>query len=152
MQRLVSRPDGPPGAISVVQRGKHRRVHKAGVADLGADKAPGGRMRMRIASTAKAMSGATALSLVARGKLSLRNTVGELVPALPAAWHAVTLRQLLQHTSGVPDFTASPAFAAAVGADPLNPPPPADLLSYVAGRAARRSPRAATTRTRTPTT
>ena len=37
--------------------------------------------------------------------LSLDDTIGARLPNLPAAWGAVTLRQLLQHTSGVPSFT-----------------------------------------------
>ena len=130
MESLVAREDGPPGAISVVQRGGEVTVHKAGVAEVGAEGAPRKRMHMRIASTAKAMSGAVALTLVDRGVLSLDDTIGELVPSLPAAWHPVTLRELLHHTGGIPDFTQGPGFGPAVGANPLNPPPPIDLLGY----------------------
>jgi D-alanyl-D-alanine carboxypeptidase len=36
------------------------------------------------------------------------------------------------HTGGIPDFTGAPGFGPAVGADPLNPPPPIELLSFVA--------------------
>jgi D-alanyl-D-alanine carboxypeptidase len=86
---------------------------------------------MRIASVAKAFSGATALSLVSKGKLSLEDTIGERLPDLPAAWWGVTLRQLLNHTSGLPDFTKSPDFLAAVKASPTKAPPPRELLTYV---------------------
>ena len=65
---------------------------------------------MRIASVAKAFSGAVALSLVDDGFLSLDDTIGSRLPHLPVAWHAVTLRDLLNHTSGLPDFSASKAF------------------------------------------
>jgi len=44
----------------------------------------------------------------------------------------VTLRQLLSHTSGLPDFTQTPAFGQAVVASLQVPPPPADLLRFVA--------------------
>ena len=50
---------------------------------------------MRIASVSKAYNGATALALVDRGALSLADTIGERLPDLPRAWHAVTLRQLI---------------------------------------------------------
>ena len=50
------------------------------------------------------------------GVLSLDDTVGERLPDLPDAWSAVTLRQLLNHTSGVPDFIHASSFADAVGA------------------------------------
>jgi D-alanyl-D-alanine carboxypeptidase len=132
LAELVAMPGGPPGVISIVQVGGDRTVHSAGVGDLATRAAPNISDHMRIASTAKAFSGATALSLVDQGKLSLDDTIGEWLPDLPAAWSAVTLRQLLNHTSGLPDFTRSPAFGQAVGASPDTPLPPDQLLSFVA--------------------
>ena len=128
------RGDGPPGAIAVIQRGDRRRVHSAGVADLATGAQPQPRQQMRIASAAKAFSGAAALTLVDEGVLSLDDTIGERLPGLPAQWHSVTLRQLLAHTSGLPDFSQSQAFRQAVGASPTVAPPPAQLLAYVAGK------------------
>jgi D-alanyl-D-alanine carboxypeptidase len=87
---------------------------------------------MRMASVAKAFSGAAALSLVAEGKLALDDTVDKVLPAQPAAWADVTLAQLLQHTSGVPDFSGSAAFREALVASLTVAPPPEQLLSYVA--------------------
>lgn len=100
---------GPPGAIAVVQRGRDEKVHAAGVAELGDPRPPRADDHMHVASTAKAFSGAVALSLVDRGVLRLDDTIGSRRPDLPRHWHRVTLRQLLAHTSGVPDFIASPA-------------------------------------------
>ena len=108
LAELVAMPGGPPGVISIVQVDDDRTVHTAGVADLSTGAAPTVLDHMRIASAAKAFSGATALSLVDQGKLSLDDTIGERLPSMPAAWAAVTLRQLLSHTSGLPDFTKSP--------------------------------------------
>ena len=86
---------------------------------------------MRIASAAKAFSGAVALSLVSKGKLSLHDTIGERLPELPKAWSKVTLRQLLNHTSGVPDFSLEPDFQEALLASLKKAPPPEELLSFV---------------------
>lgn len=44
---------------------------------------------MRIASVAKAFSGAVALRLVQRGELALDDTIGRRRPDLPPAWHGV---------------------------------------------------------------
>src|ERR1700751_5795534 len=49
-------------------------------------------------------SGAVALSVAADGLLSLGDTIGKWLPFLPRAWSKVTLQELLNHTSGVPDF------------------------------------------------
>ena len=59
-------------------------------------------LAMRIASTAKAFSGAAALSLVDQHCLSLRDTIGKWLPKLPKAWRSSTLAQALSHTSGLP--------------------------------------------------
>ena len=108
LEELVAMPGGPPGAISVVQVGNEQTVHTAGVSDLATGAAPAIGDHMRVASAAKAFSGAAALSLVDQGILSLDDTIGKWLPDMPAAWAAVTLRQLLSHTSGLPDFTQSP--------------------------------------------
>ena len=90
---------------------------------------------MRIASVSKAFSGAVALAMVDQGLLSLDDTIGELLPDLPPTWHPMTLRQLLQHTSGMPDYTQAPGFADALADSPEVAPPPAALLGYAAGMA-----------------
>jgi D-alanyl-D-alanine carboxypeptidase len=87
---------------------------------------------MRMASVAKAFSGATALSVAADGTLSLGDTIGKWLPGLPQAWWPVALRELLNHTSGVRDFSKTEAFRKALLKSPLKAPPPRALLSYAA--------------------
>ncbi len=89
LKGLVARHGGPPGVIAVVQRGEHREVHRFGVANVRTGRPMRVNDRMRIASTAKAFSGATALSLVSKGKLSPNDTIDERLPALPDAWSEV---------------------------------------------------------------
>ena len=131
LKKLVAMRGGPPGVIAVVQRGSHREVHTFGVANVRTERPMKINDRMRIASAAKAFSGAVALSLVSEGKLSLDDTIGEHLPELPEAWHEITLRQLLHHTSGLPDFSLSPAFQEAVRESLAQAPPPEELLSFV---------------------
>jgi len=88
--------------------------------------------RWRIASVAKAFNGAVALSLVARGTLSLDDTIAERLPNLPAARGGVTLAQALQHTSGLPDYATSPGFARQGTKHPRAPVAPSTLIGYVA--------------------
>jgi D-alanyl-D-alanine carboxypeptidase len=144
LQSLIRRPGGPPGAIVVIQRGAERSVYRVGLAaigcggvqsdDCGDVRLPRADDHMRIASVSKAFSGAAALALVTDGFLSLDDMIGELLPHLPRAWHRVTLRQLLNHTSGLPDFTESAAFVARVLSQPTQPPAPRQLLAFVASR------------------
>jgi len=140
LRTVVQTPGGPPGVISLVRRGGRTFVHRAGVADLDTDR-PWRRFdHMRIASTSKAFSGAVALSLVRRGRLELDDTIGERLPDLPAAWRAVTLRDALHHTSGLPDYTRSPALQAALNANPLRRYTHAELIAFVAGDPLRFAP------------
>ena len=132
LRELVEMPGGPPGAIALVQRGSSLRVHAFGVAVVGERGRPRKSDYMRIASVAKAFSGAVALSLVDAGKLSLDDTIGQRLPSQPVAWHSVTLRQLLAHTSGLPDFTQSEEFQKAVLNSLTVAPPPSALLAFVA--------------------
>jgi D-alanyl-D-alanine carboxypeptidase len=134
LDQLVRAPGGPPGAIAVLQRDGRTRVVRAGVADLATGRPPSTRDHMRVASTAKAFSGAVALRLVDRHALRLDETLGERLPALPTAWHRVTLRQLLQHTSGLPDYSADPEFRSVISADPRHHFDSRHLLDFVADR------------------
>ena len=153
LEELVAMPGGPPGVIAVVQRGDRREAHTFGVANVRTGRQMSVHDPMRLASTAKAFSGAAALALVSQGRLSLRDRIGEWLPFLPSAWSAVTLKQLLNHTSGLPDFSKSRRFRAALFASLTKAPRPRKLLAYVRReQAARSSTRARSTPTRTPTT
>jgi D-alanyl-D-alanine carboxypeptidase len=131
LEELVAMRGGPPGVIAIVQRGPHREVHSFGVRNLNGDLPLRAKDHMRIASAAKAFSGAVALSLVSKGKLSLHDTIGDRLPELPKAWWEVTLRQLLNHTSGIPDFSLDRGFQEAFVASLTKAPPPEELLSFV---------------------
>jgi D-alanyl-D-alanine carboxypeptidase len=130
---LVSTPGGPPGMIVVVQKGSRTTTVSAGVADLTTKAPMSAGEEMRLASVSKAYSGAAALALVSSGRLSLNDTIGKWLPTMPKIWSAVTLRQLLNHTSRIRDFSAEDAFIEELLKSPQNPPPPADLLNSVKG-------------------
>jgi len=132
LEDLVRAPGGPPGAIVVLQQDGRRRVVRAGVADLATGRKPQIDDHMRIASVAKAFSGAVALTLVDRHALGLDDTIGRRLPQLPTAWYAVTLRQLLNHTSGLPDYSDSPEFRQILTDDPHHRFDPHHLLDFAA--------------------
>jgi D-alanyl-D-alanine carboxypeptidase len=134
IDQLAAKPDGPPGIAVVVQRGRRVAFRTAGVADVRGKAAIGPADHMRLASVAKAFSGAVVLSLVAERELSLSDTVGKWLPALPAAWSAVTLRELLAHTSGIPDFSQTEGFGEALGKSLLLAPAPEALLAFAPPR------------------
>jgi D-alanyl-D-alanine carboxypeptidase len=110
LAKVVRGEGGPPGASAVLRRGGTERLIEVGVADVDTERPFTRGKLMRIASVSKAFSGAVALSLVDRGTLSLYDTIGEWLPSLPEAWDPVTLRQVLNHTGGLPSFTKDPEY------------------------------------------
>jgi D-alanyl-D-alanine carboxypeptidase len=132
LDRLVDGEGGPPGAIAMIHRGGRATAHSAGVGVVRPARVwrPGD--HMRIASVAKAFSGAVTLSLVRSGDLELDDTIGEQLPGQPAAWSQITLRQLLAHTSGLPDFSGTDAFLKAFTDDLQRRFTPLELLAYAA--------------------
>ena len=86
---------------------------------------------MRLASASKAYSGAVALRLVERGQLRLGDTIGQRLPSLPAAWRNVTLRHLLNHTSGLPNYSEAPETQERLQTDPRGYVAPSDILDGV---------------------
>ena len=131
---LVDLPGGPPGAIAVVRRGDRTETFRAGVAEVGSHRTPQIDDSMRLASVSKAFGGVAALVLVDHGLLGLDDTIGQRLPSLPAAWDCVTLRELLNHTSGLPDYASSPRFQNEFAADPHRVFDSRHLLDYVADR------------------
>ncbi|MEV4948961.1 serine hydrolase domain-containing protein [Streptomyces sp. NPDC053755] len=129
---LVRTDGGPPGVIALMQVNDRTTVYRAGVADTKSGRPPRANDHMRLASVAKAYSGAVALRLVDRHRLRLDDTIGKHLPTLPAAWHQVTLRQLLSHTSGLPDFSTAPSFVEILVADPRHHFDSRRLLDFVA--------------------
>ncbi len=131
LNRLVVMPHGLHGVIVIVQRRARSSVYQAGTASLARRRPPSTSDHARLTSFAGTYSGTVALSLVSRGELRLSDTIGRVLPALPRAWHRVTLRELLQHRSGLPDYTASKALQRRLVRFPGLTIPPGRLLRYV---------------------
>jgi D-alanyl-D-alanine carboxypeptidase len=131
LQQLVAARGGSPGAIATLYRNGHLTVLGAGRATVKSPGAPTAIEHMRIASITKAFSAAIALHLVQEGRLSLDDTIGQRLPSLPKAWASVTIRELLNHTSGIPDYTKSKPFAKQARSDPQGYVTPNEIIDWV---------------------
>jgi CubicO group peptidase (beta-lactamase class C family) len=60
-----------------------------------------------IASVTKQFTAAAVLQLAEAGKLSLDDPIGRFFPYAPPGWAAITVRHLLNHTSGLPELDAT---------------------------------------------
>lgn len=95
---------------AVRQDGRLRWRNASGVTDLdtGTPAEPGG--RFRIGSATKTFVATTLLQLVGEGRLDLDDRLECLLPGVVPNSSAITVRQLLNHTSGVANYTRDPAF------------------------------------------
>lgn len=106
LERLVQRLRTEGRAVAVtaeVRRGGRTWSFDAGQAqrDPGRPAQPGS--TFRAASVTKQLVAVLALQQVQRGRWTLDTTIGDVDPALWPGRESVTLRQLLSHTSGMPD-------------------------------------------------
>ncbi|WP_134741113.1 serine hydrolase domain-containing protein [Nocardioides sp. 503] len=108
LDRLVSR-SGFPGATATVRGSDGAvRTYRAGVGDL-ATGAPIPRdSRVRIASNTKMFTATVVLQLVGEGRVDLDAKVERYLPGVVRGHgndgRRITVRQLLQQTSGLPDY------------------------------------------------
>lgn len=83
-----------------------------GLADLRTGRKVTGDEHSRIASNTKSWVATVVLQLVGEGALDLENSVDDYLPGLVRTEHYdgrdITIRQLLQHTSGLPDYLGAP--------------------------------------------
>jgi D-alanyl-D-alanine carboxypeptidase len=132
LEGIVASSGGPPGISVLIDRGPRTRFFSAGVADLSNRRSPKPTEHVRIASVAKGFNAFIAAKLAERPKsLSLGETLGESIPGVLPKAERVTLRQLLQHTSGLPDYIRAPAFVEAFLADPAAYLSPTQLIGFV---------------------
>jgi D-alanyl-D-alanine carboxypeptidase len=81
-----------------------------------------------VGSITKSYTAALVLRLAADDKLRLDDSVARWLPDFSAP--GVTIRHLLQHTSGIPDYAANPAFIPAIRARIAAPWSPEDNLQF----------------------
>jgi D-alanyl-D-alanine carboxypeptidase len=77
--------------------------------------------RFRIASLTKQFTAAAILRLQEAGRLALDDTAARHLPGLPLSWGAITLRMLLDHTSGLPNVTALPDYPTTIARTARSP-------------------------------
>jgi CubicO group peptidase (beta-lactamase class C family) len=103
----------PGAAIMVLKDGEVIYIRCRGVADLQAMRPIDGRTNFRLASLTKSFTAAAAMLLVREGKLRYEDRLTDLLPGFPEYGRDITLRHLLDHTSGLPDYEGL-----------MSPPPP----------------------------
>ncbi|GGZ18189.1 D-alanyl-D-alanine carboxypeptidase [Streptomyces poonensis] len=106
--------DGVPGVAAQAKDRRGTWKATSGVGDLKTDAPRSADDRYRVGSITKTFVATVLLQLEAEGRLSLDDTVDKWLPGLVRGHghdgRAITLRQLLNHTSGIYDYTADDTF------------------------------------------
>ncbi|MCX4985132.1 serine hydrolase [Streptomyces sp. NBC_00572] len=110
LERVVTEDGFPAALLATTGRDGRTRNHTAGVGDLrtGAKVPVDG--QVRVGSNTKTFTAVVVLQLVGEGKVALDAPVERYLPGLLRGdgidGRRITVRQLLQHTSGLPEYTS----------------------------------------------
>ncbi len=103
---FLAAPESPGLSIAVIRAGRDTLVFAGyGKSDLENDVPATPATVYRIGSITKQFTAAAVMRLVENGSVRLGDTIGKYLPELPMAWRGVRVRQLLNHTSGIPSYT-----------------------------------------------
>jgi CubicO group peptidase (beta-lactamase class C family) len=96
--------NAPGAAVLVVRNGKTVFRCGYGVTDLRTHHPIDAETNFRIASFSKQFTAACTMLLARDGKLHYDDHLTDIFPGFPAYGKAITIRNLLNHTSGLPDY------------------------------------------------
>ena len=100
-----------PSASFAVIRGNDTLAYGAhGLANVDAWRAPIATTIYEIGSITKQFTSAAIMKLVEQGRVKLDDDLSKYVPQFPLQGKKVSIRQLLNHTSGIHSYTSSPAW------------------------------------------
>ena len=109
------------GSVLISQHGHVLLSKGYGLADRDLKTPNGPQTRFLIGSNTKQFTAAAILLLEVQGKLKVTDRICAYIPQCPSAWAVITIKELLTHTSGIPDFLNTlPDFAGYAG-PPLTP-------------------------------
>jgi D-alanyl-D-alanine carboxypeptidase len=112
----ASYPANGPGAAVLVTRGGRVLLRKGyGLANVERGTAVTPETVFRIASVTKVFAATAALLLADQGRIALDSPVTTYLPDYPAAGRGITVRHLLSHTAGLPEYLDRPDVFAFVG-------------------------------------
>jgi len=117
-----------PGAMVLLRTPQGNFNAGVGTTELGVQIPPAANTHFRIASNTKTMTGALIVLLAQDGKLKLSDPVSTYIPDVPDGEN-ITVAQLLKMRSGLYGYTADPALAAAMDANPGKAWTPQEVLA-----------------------
>ncbi|MGZ3196494.1 MAG: serine hydrolase [Croceibacterium sp.] len=128
--QVVARPEAAGLSIAVARGDRIIVERGAGLADVNAKRPADPATEFRIGSLTKQFTAAATMKLVERGKIGLDDPLSKYLPDFDTGGRTVTIRQLLNHASGIPNYTEQAGFRAVSGKPELTRQ---DILKVVSG-------------------
>lgn len=98
-----------PGlSLAIVRDGRITKAQGYGFANVELKARATRETVYEIGSNTKQFTAAAIMMLVEGGKLHLEDPITKYLPEAPKAWHDITIRHLLSHTSGIQNHVAVP--------------------------------------------
>ena len=114
-----------PGiTMAIVQAPYIPRSAGYGVSNVHDDELASTKTMWNIGPITQGFTAVAIMQLKEQGKLSIDDPISKYLPDVPKAWDKITILQLLQHASGLPDFREA-------GYDPTRAYSPAQLVDLV---------------------
>lgn len=104
LMAAYARPGMPGAAVLVVKDGHVLLAKGYGLADVDSGVPVTPETNFRLASLSKQFTATVIMRLEAAHRLRYDDPIGKWLPSLPAYARGVTVRHLLNHTSGLPDY------------------------------------------------
>jgi D-alanyl-D-alanine carboxypeptidase len=101
----------PSASFAVIRGGDTLAYGAHGLANVEAWRAPTATTIYEIGSITKQFTSAAIMKLVQQGRVKLDDDLSKYVPQFPLQGKRVSIRQLLNHTSGIHSYTSSPGWA-----------------------------------------
>jgi D-alanyl-D-alanine carboxypeptidase len=105
VQKVVDAKKIPAAGVAVVRDGKLVLAKGYGAADFETGTPANENTAFQIASVTKQFTAAGIMLLVEDGKIKLDDPLGKYVTDVPQKWSGITIRQLLNQVSGIPNYT-----------------------------------------------
>jgi D-alanyl-D-alanine carboxypeptidase len=128
LESQITQKKTPGLSVAVVQKGRVVYAKGFGKANLENDVEANASTVYRIASVTKQFTATMIMQLANEGKLKLDDPFQTILPGMPKAWSKVTIKNLLNHTSGIKSYTDVPSI---IEFDLMKPSSPAGIIKKV---------------------
>lgn len=133
MDQIIA--DGAPGVVVLSRSGDDETILAAGNASLTPETSLAASDRMRMGSIAKTFVSVVVLQLAQAGRIDLDQPIETYLPGVLPDGQAATVRQLLNHTSGIFDYWQDESFLGQLMGDPAQVWPPRALVDIATAHA-----------------